>query len=513
MKALKDEVRGFNARRSLLAVLIVVVVSYALAWAIPEGQFNAEVGFGIFSVIPAIFLIVYIFITKRILEALVLASVMGFLLVAPTTSFGAPNVVDAINNLSSGVYDTLASDDIVWLFFVCGLMGSIIALIEKSGGAAAFGHWVSKRAKGEKSTLIWSWVLGLVIFIDDYLNSLTVGSAMAPATDKHRTPREMLAYVVDSTAAPVCVLIPVTTWSVFCGQLLETNGWAPEGEGTAHFIQTIPFSFYSWLAVILVPLTILGVVPKIGPMKKAYQRVAAGGPLAPEGSEKIDIRSGRELELPANAKVRNFMLPIIVLVGVVLATAPLPMFEDFDMQVGVLVTLIFIFVFYLAQNVMSADDYWDAFLEGLKNMLMPLLLMVLAFLFASVNDQIGFTAFVIESAANGLSPALMPVVIFFVLAVTEFITGTNWGMYVIALPIVIPLAMEMNVSLPLSVGAVISAGVFGSHICFYSDATILTSAATGCNNFRHAVTQMPYGFIGAIGAAILYLVFGLIMAP
>jgi Na+/H+ antiporter NhaC len=139
--------------------------------------------------------------------------------------------------------------------------------------------------------------------------------------------------------------------------------------------------------------------------------------------------------------------------------------------------------------------------------------MVLAFLFAEVNDQIVFTSYVISSATNVMTPALMPFIIFIALACTEFITGTNWGMYIIALPIVIPLADNLGVSMPLAVSAVLSAGVFGSHVCFYSDATILTSAATGCNNFRHAVTQVPFGILAAAISAVAYLIVGFVMAP
>ncbi|MDD3169829.1 MAG: Na+/H+ antiporter NhaC family protein, partial [Eubacteriales bacterium] len=245
------------------------------------------------------------------------------------------------------------------------------------------------------------------------------------------------------------------------------------------------------------------IIPIFGPMKKAEQRVKDGGALAPPGSEKIDIRAGITVELPENPKMMNFLLPIVVLVGATI-------YFDVDMQMGVLITMAFMFVFYLAQNVMTAEDFTDVSLQGLKNMILPLMLMVLAFLFAEVNDQIGFTYYVISSASDYMTPALMPVTIFMVLAVTEFITGTNWGMYVIALPIVIPLAMGMDVNMALAVAAVLSAGVFGSHVCFYSDATVLTSAATGCNNFDHALTQAPFGILAAILSAICFLIAGFI---
>jgi len=491
LKQLQAEVATFNARRSLIAVLVIIALSMLITRFIPEDP--AE--FGALSTVPALFLIVYIFITKRILEALTLASIMGFFMVSRDDVLGA---------FSSSLLDVMMSEDIAWLFIVCGLMGSIIALIEKAGGAFAFGEWVAKRAKTRKSSLMWTWLLGVIVFIDDYLNSLTVGSCMTLLTDKHKVPREFLAYVVDSTAAPLCVIIPISTWAVFAGRLLEVNGWAPEGDGLIYFIKTIPFNFYGWVAALIVPLIILGVIPIFGPMKKAEKRVSEGGPLAPPGSEKIDIRSGlADSNLPENPKVMNFFLPILVLVAATI-------YFDVDMQMGVLVTMAFTFVFFLAQNLMSAEEFTDVSLQGIKNMILPLMLMVLAFLFAEVNDQIGFTYYVISSASEFMTPALMPVTVFLVLAVTEFITGTNWGMYIIALPIVIPLAMELDVNMALAVSAVLSAGVFGSHVCFYSDATVLTSAATGCNNFDHAYTQAPFGILAAAISAILFLIAGFI---
>jgi Na+/H+ antiporter NhaC len=199
----------------------------------------------------------------------------------------------------------------------------------------------------------------------------------------------------------------------------------------------------------------------------------------------------------------NFILPLLVLVCSTI-------YFDLDMQIGVLCTMVFMFISYLGQDLMSAEDFTDIALKGLKNMILPLMLMVLAFLFAEVNDQIRFTYYVISTASKYMTPALMPFIIFMVLAFTEFITGTNWGMYIIALPIVIPLGIGLGANMPLSVAAVLSAGVFGSHICFYSDATIITSAATGCNNFDHAFTQAPFGILAAVISAICFLIAGFI---
>ena len=464
---------------------------------------NAEPG--IFSLVPAIFLIIYIFATQRILEALILASLIGFIMVSrPVVQSGESWIANTFSNFSDGLLNVMMSEDIAWLIIVCGLMGSIISLIEKAGGSYAFGEWIAAKAKTRKSSLMCTWFLGVVVFIDDYLNSLTVGSCMTTLTDKHKVPREFLSYVVDSTAAPLCVVIPISTWAVFCSRILESNGWAPQGEGMLYFIKTIPYNFYGWIAALMVPLVIFGIIPVFGPMKQAFHRVAQGGPLAPAGSEKIDIRAGKNNVVPTNPKMFNLFVPIAILI---ISTVIM----NFDMQMGVLVTLVYMFISYMWQGVMTAEEFWDVSLEGLKNMMMPILLKILAFLFAEVNEQIHFTYFVITSATKVITPALLPLIVFIALAITEFITGTNWGMYIIALPIVIPLAQNLGADVTLAVSAVLSAGVFGSHICFYSDATVITSSATGCNNFDHAFTQAPYGLLAAAISAIFFLIAGFVM--
>lgn len=494
MENLSKDLRGFKPLRSLIAVIAVILITFIVAKLfIPDDPDKL----GAWSLVPALFLVVYIFVTKRILESLILASLMGFIMVSEGGNL--------LSTFSDSLLGVMMAEDIAWLIIVCGLMGSIISLIERSGGAFAFGEWAATKAKSRKSALMWTWLLGVVIFIDDYLNSLTVGSCMTSLTDKHKVPREFLSYVVSSTAAPLCVLIPISTWAVFCGRLLETNGWATEGDGLLYFIKTIPFNFYGWAAALLVPLVVFGIVPIFGPMKGAEKRVAEGGPLAPPGSEKIDIHADADqMEMPENPRMINLFVPIIVLVVSTIIF-------DVDMQMGVLCTLAFMFVFYLAQGIMSAMEFADVCVKGIQSMIMPLMLMVLAFLFGEVNDQIGFTAYVINSAAHIMTPALMPFIIFVALSITEFITGTNWGMYIIALPIVIPLAMELDVNMSLAVAAVLSAGVLGSHCCFYSDATILTSSACGCDNFRHAFTQMPFGLLAGVIAAIAFLICGLVM--
>lgn len=477
-----------NLHRSIIEYLILFTGFLLIGYFVPDD----EAALGALSALPSIFLLAFIFYTKRILEGLTLAALLAFVMAHKAAFFGP---------LNETLTEVLTDGDTQWLFIVCGLMGSIIALMEKAGGAAAFGEWVSKRAKTRKSTLLWTWLLGIVIFIDDYLNSLTVGSCMAPITDKHKVSREQLAYIVDSTAAPVCVLIPISTWAVYIASLLEQANAVPEGEGMKMFIQTIPYNVYGWVAALIVPLVILGFLPVFGPMKAAEKRAQETGVLAPPGSAKIDIKGGQKAEITATPRIINFFLPIIVLVASTI-------YFDIDMQMGVLTTVGFMFVLYVFQGVMEPEEFFDCCVVGIKHMLFPLLMVILALTFANVNEKIGFLAYVIETAKTFMTPAMLPAVVFIVLGITEFIMGLSWGMYAIAIPIVIPLAVSIGANPVVAVGAVCSAGVFGSHICFYSDATILSSAATGCDNYRHAVTQMPFGFLGAAITLVAFLVIG-----
>ena len=493
--------RGIRPLRTIVIVVLLLAGTALVTSFLPADTAEYQV----FSLIPAVFLILYMLATKRVVGSLLLTALVGTIMISrPVTVGGGTwigNVFQTFYDLALG---TLMNEDVAWIILVACVMGSIITLIEKSGGAYAFGRWAASKAKTKKSALVWTWVLGLIIFLDDYLNALTVGGCMTTLTDKHKVPREFLAYVVDSTAAPVCVLIPVSTWAVFVGRILETYGWAPPQQGMLYFIKTIPFNFYGWIATIIVLLAILNVIPVFGPMKKAFKRVADGGPLAPPGSEKIDIHAGQSMEIPEHARMINMVAPILVLL---VSTILL----DVDMGKGVFVTLAFMFVFYLAQGVMTAEEFADYCIDGVKNMIQPTLILILAFLFANINSQLHFTEFVINTAVALVTPKMLPLIVFIALSITEFITGTNWGMYVIALPIVIPLARQMGVDMALAVAAVLSAGVFGAHICFYADATVITSSATGCDNIRHSVTQMPYGLLGAAISAVLFLIFGIVM--
>jgi Na+/H+ antiporter NhaC len=341
--------------------------------------------------------------------------------------------------------------------------------------------------------------MGIVIFIDDYLNALVVGSSMKKVTDKFGVSREMLAYIVDSTAAPVCVLIPLSTWAVYVAGLLESTGVATQGEGLQAYIQTIPYIGYGWAAVLLVPLVAMGWIPALGTMRAAERR-AAGGQPAPPDSTVMGLSEDLTVKNP-HPRLEHFAVPILVLLVATIALQA-------DALKGVIIAVVFTVIYFEARKVTHWRDAVDDIFDGFKTMLFPLALIVMSFVLKEVNDRLGLTQYVIEKVSPWMDRRLLPVITFLALGTIAFTTASLWGMYAIALPIVVPLAQQLGVDTWLATGAVISAGAFGSHACFYSDATILASAACGCNNIQHALTQLPYVLVAAALAAAMFLAMG-----
>lgn len=433
------------------------------------------------SLIPAAVAIVTAVLSRRPIESLLAGVFAGLLLLGPGS---------AISNFSTILLEVMMDETIAWVIIVCGLMGSLIALLMRVGAADAFSHALASRAKDARSSLLYTWCLGLVIFIDDYLNALAVGSAMRKVTDKFRVSREMLAYVVDSTAAPICVMIPVSTWAVFFAGVLEVSEVAEPGEGMALYISSIPYMLYAWIAGLMVPLVATGRIPPLGMMKIAQARAAQNGNASHD--DEFEVATSENV---GRARIYHFMLPLLALIG-------FSLWYDLDVQIGVLMALVVTIVLYGVQRLMAWSAMFDAVLEGIKIMVPALTIVVVAFMFKEVNDQLGLAQFVIENVTPYMTPTLLPLVVFVTMALIAFATGSSWGVFAIAIPIVLPLADSVGVSPQLAIGALISASAFGSHACFYSDATVLAAQGSGCGVMEHALTQIPYAVIAAVLAGI-----------
>lgn len=450
--------------------------------------------FGFLSLIPSICVLVFALISKKTFESLIFGSVVGFIILKKEDFYNA-----SIDSLLSVMKDPV----IGWVILVVGLFGALIHLLIKSGGAMAFADYLLRYIKNRKSALLVTWLLGLSIFIDDYLNALTVGNSMKKITDKFRVPREMLAYIVDSTAAPICVLIPLSTWAIYLAGLMETTGVAAEGEGLTVYLGVIPYMVYGWIAAIFVPLVILKIIPPLGAMKKAELRVANGGSLIPPGSDNIAMGTGHgdSVISAKNPKLIHFVLPILVLIAATVLF-------DVDALKGVVFAVIFTVGYYTVVKIMGFIDAVKNVFEGVKTMIYALAIIIFSFVLKDANEQLGLANYIIELVSPWMTKEILPAVTFVALALVTFATGSFWGVFAISFPIIVPLAQGFGVDINLALGAVISAGAFGSHACIYGDATVLSSSACGCNNMAHVMTQIPYSVLAAIVSVIIFLILG-----
>ncbi len=439
--------------------------------------------------LPALVTVVTAILSRRPIESLLAGVFVGLLMLEPAA---------ALSNFSSILLDVMMDETIAWIIIVCGLMGSLITLLMRVGAANAFSRALSSKAKDSKSALLYTWLLGLVVFIDDYLNALAVGSSMRKVTDKFKVSREMLAYVVDSTAAPICVLVPVSTWAVFYAGLFMDSGYAESGQGMALYISAIPYMVYPIVAVLLVPLVVNRTVPALGMMKAAEQRAADG--IAPQLVDEASEQSDANSDTHNRVQIYHFVLPIVALLG-------FSIWYDLDVQIGVIMSVAVTIIMFGTQRLMAWTQMFDAVIDGIKIMLPALTMVVMAFVFKEVNDQLGLATFVITNVAPLMTPITLPALTFITMALIAFATGSSWGVFAIAIPIILPLADSVGVSIPLAIGALISASTFGSHACFYSDSTVLAAQGSGCDVMDHALTQIPYaliaGAISCIGLTLL----------
>ncbi|MEQ6887542.1 Na+/H+ antiporter NhaC family protein [Halomonas sp. CS7] len=474
--------------RTLLLMLAVLVTVVGLTLTHRPGT-----DFGWISLVPSLIVLVVAIATHRTLEALAIGAISGLILLQPQ---------DFVGELADISLAVMMDETIAWLILVCGMMGGFIAMLEKSGCTLSFSHFMTRLVKTRRQSLLSTAALGVLIFIDDYLNALATSAAMKRLTDRFGVSREKLAYIVDSTAAPICILVPLSTWAVYFAELLETNG-ATENSGMWLYIQSIPFMLYGWVAMGLVLLVAIGIMPDIGPMKAAEARARNGQPIPDDAP---DVALGED-DVPTTRPwvgVINFLAPMAVLIG---ASA----WFEIDLLKGVIVAIMFTILLYLIQRLATFATLMDAIMDGFRTMMLPLAIVAVGFVLREINDQLGMTTFMIDALAPHLTVALLPAIVFLSMAVVVFATGSSWGVFVISIPIVVPIAQSMGAPMPLVVGALLSASSFGSHACFFSDSSVLSSQGSGCQPMQHALTQFPYALIGAGVTALGFLALGFLL--
>lgn len=445
---------------------------------------------GFISLVPTLIVFALAIWTRRPIESLVAGAIVGVLILH------GPAFIGGFADASLRV---MTDEDVAWVILVCGFMGSLIGILIRTGATGAFTRILRSKVRSERSALFAAWGLGIFMFVDDYLNSLAVGAAMRNLTDTYRVSREKLAYVVDSTAAPISVIIPFSTWGAFFAGLLVANGVAEEGQGLDVYISAIPYMLYAWVAVLLVPVVIWGKVPALGPMKTAERRAKETGVTVPPEANHIEqANQAIQPKEGLTPRLSMFVVPMLALIFFTL-------WFDKDFLKGIYVTLAGTVIVILASRMLDVHDTFDTVIDGFKTMIEPLGVLVAAFILNDVNTQLELSDYVVATMQPLLTAELLPAIIFSTMGLVSFMTGSNWGVFVIILPIVTTLANNLGADMTLVIGATLSASTFGSHACFYSDATVLTAQATGCTPMQHALTQIPYALIAALITVLGFL--------
>ena len=450
--------------------------------------------YGALTLIPIIFIIAMAAATRKSFESLLAGSVIACIIMHGTGFF-----VPWVDTLM----EALSDPDNQWVILVCGLFGSLIAMLRESKGTGGFIRVGEKLCRTQRGALLGTFVMGVVIFVDDYLNMLTVGTCMRAVCDRRKVPREALAYVLDSTGTPVCVLLPFSTWTAFYISLfmkeeaVQALGYQ---SGLAMYVSVIPFIFYAIVTVIIVLLFAMGWMPRIGLMKRAYARVELTGRTYSVMSEKYN----REQEVSAeDGKIVDFMLPVVFLIGATVVIG--------DILAAVILTLALCLFMYVPRRRMSFAQWSELLVSGFCEMMPTLAILAGAFTVARCCNAMQLPEYVISAVQPWVTPQTYPLIIFLVVSVLTFATSSTWGISTIVVPIIIPLGAAAGANLILTMAAILSGSTFGSHACFYSDATVLASAGARIENTEHAFSQMPYAVIGAAITCVCLLVSGCLL--
>lgn len=470
---------------------------------------------------PAVIAIVLALITKQVYVSLFLGIFVGAMM------YTGGDVLNAIFTLYQVMSEKVGANTPIIVFLV--VLGIFVVLMQKSGGAKAYGEWAGKKIKSKGAALAATGALGCLIFVDDYFNCLTVGSVMRPVTDKFKISRAKLAYIIDATAAPVCIIAPISSWAAaVAGEL--------EGDGLTVFISTIPFNVYALLTIIMVfALCFLNF--DFGKMKKNEEIAESTGDV----HAGIPEAGSAEAEIEANpkGKIRHLVIPVIILIvccvfGMIYtgffynwdtglidtelqSANVIEAFSNCDagmsLAIGSTIALFIVAIYYMITKTISFKEITDSFTDGFKAMVPAILILTFAWSIAGIMGAKGgyldAQAFVETNLANSSFPQFLFPAIFFILAgLIAFATGTSWGTFGVLVPIAVTILGGSGALTIMTVSATLGGAVFGDHVSPISDTTILASAGARCNHVEHVNTQLPYaGFIAGI-AAVSYLVGG-----
>ena len=471
---------------------------------------------GWMSLLPPITAIVLALITKEVVSSLLIGILTGTFIY--TIGTGADFVLMGTIESAFAIMVKRLNFDIIMF---CSALGSLVYVISMAGGSRAYGRWATSRIKSRRTAMLSTCGLGGLIFIDDYFNCLTVGTVMKPVTDTYKISRAKLAYIIDATAAPVCIIAPISSWAAAVGSNLKSTG-AFESEISA-FIAAIPYNFYSLLSLFLVILLCL-FKWDFGPMRTSERRAAEGdlGVLAQQTGIGLETKNGHvfDMLIPIGSLIVFAVLAMIYSGGY---WGSDPQYHTFSAALGncnaspSLVWasfggLVVALLLYVPRRLMSLSEFMHGVVEGMKAMLTANLILVLAWGISGVcQDMLQTNKFVESLVSGNMIGGMLPFLIFVIAGFLSFSTGTAWGSFGILIPLVVPVAQAVSPDLlVVALSATLAGSVFGDHCSPISDTTILSSAGAGCSHIEHVSTQLPYALLAASCSGVGYLVAGFV---
>ncbi len=466
------------------------------------------INYGVLSLIPAILAVVLAFWTKNVVLSLIISLFTGALIIASWNPWIA--MQDMFSNyLFVNITDSGNAQTVIMMSFV----GGFVALLEKSGGARAFASAIAKKVKSKSTAQGCAWLGGLAIFFSDSGNSLILGPIFRPIMDRLKVSRAKLAYILDSTSSPVCILVPITGWGVYIMSIIATEfeGLGIELNDASTFVAAIPYQFYAILALLLVPLIAFG--------KRDFGPMAQSERIAQHGLTEEQKAAGEEVIVSDDKKVSawNMGLPLIVLfvtIFVMFFSWGWPAEEVAGSKIRVALTSgyflasITLGIMIIKQKLMTFNDVFDTFIGGIKKMAGILVIIICAWGVGGVCGDLGTSTFIVDSTIDIIPASLVPAMLFLIGSIISFATGTSWGTMAILLPLGIHMAYGFGVSEYITIAAVLSGSLFGDHCAPISDTTVMSSMAAGCNHIEHVKTQIPYALLAAVSAFIAYLILG-----
>ncbi len=475
-----------------------------------EQATNSIMAYGTFlALVPALVAIILALVSKEVYSSLFLGVIVGGLLLCQGTGSG---FFDAVfkNGLIAKVADPYNVGILVFLV----MLGAMVALMNRAGGSAAFGNWAKTHIKSKVGAQIATICFGILIFIDDYFNCLTVGSVMRPVTDRFKVSHEKLAYLIDSTAAPICIIAPISSWAA------AVSGFVEGEDGLTLFIKAIPFNFYALLTILTLFLVVVWNV-NIGPMKKHEMHTNAVG----DNFEELNFTSTKggvlDLVMPIVSLIVFCVLGMVYTGGYFAsgdaAKGFVDAFASCDASVGLAIgsfgAFIFTVCFYMSRRVLRFSHCMACLPDGFKAMVPAILILTLAWTLKGMTDSLGakdYVAGLVEGSAGGLK-MFLPAIIFVIACLLAFATGTSWGTFGILIPICIA-AFPVGAIRIVSISACMAGAVCGDHCSPISDTTIMASAGAQCNHVNHVSTQLPYAITCAAVSFVAYLAAGLTLS-